>query len=67
MSNARQWSNLVGRLDNAVSVGSFSGLPDGSDLPERPENIPIDDESFAAGSVPFTINLPWLGTVVNPY
>jgi len=28
------------------------GLPDGSDLPERPENIPIDDETFAAGSVP---------------
>jgi hypothetical protein len=41
------------------------GLPDGSDLPERPENIPIDEENFAAGSVPFTINLPWLGTAVS--
>ena len=41
------------------------GLPDGSQLLERPENIPIDEENFAAGSIPFTINLPWLGTAIS--
>lgn len=32
---------------------------------ERPENIPIDDESFGLGDLPFTITIPWLGSSIS--
>jgi hypothetical protein len=44
---------------NPLEEALNDGL-DRNDLPERPENIPIDDEAFGAGAAPLTIGLPWL-------
>ncbi len=42
-----------------------AGRADLGDIPERPENIPIDDEAVLGGDIPFGINLPWFGGSIN--
>lgn len=49
---------------NPLEEALNDGL-DRDELPERPENIPIDDEAFGGGVAPLTIGLPWLGTQIS--
>ncbi len=54
--------------ENAAFASSSipnEGVPDLDQLLERPENIPIDDEDFGAGTLPFTINIPWFGSTIS--
>ena len=49
----------------AAGANLAENSPGPNPRPDRPENIPIDAESFGIGDLPFTISIPWLGSSIS--
>lgn len=51
-------------FDNSFASSSIppGDFPGQEGFPDRPENVPIDDENIA---LPFALSLPWLNTQIN--
>ncbi len=49
--------------DGSFASGVFPPGQDRDEIPDKPDNIPIDDESIVLS--PFVFNIPWFGTKIS--